>query len=379
MNYDFSEKQFMLFVDLHERIKAFAGGKDLECRGADADHLRGMLSVLAETPYLKLLIESGGKDDGMLTLMGAMEVFAALSPSLCLCVEMSARVLGRAVAEWGGAAVKDQWLADLTGGRCVGAMALSEGAVNVDNEPLSTKATVEGDQVVINGTKQYVINAPTADVIGVAGMMDGKPAIFLVPKDASGLHVEQAVSTVGFDGASMVHLRLEDCAVAADQVIVPPEKAAMTDTLRFWENQVIVGLSIGLMKSSFENARDYAKQHRTGGKPIIAFQEIGFKLAEMLTLYQTAQLFAYRAAWTADNEPKAAADLTLCAKVFCTESAEQVATEAMRILGGAGYLAGNPVERAWRSAKYGQVFGTSTEIARVKIGDAAMGSKSAGV
>jgi alkylation response protein AidB-like acyl-CoA dehydrogenase len=127
------------------------------------------------------------------------------------------------------------------------------------------------------------------------------------------------------------------------------------------------------MKTAFESARSYAKSHKTGGKPIIAFQEIGFKLSEMLTLFQTSQLFAYRTAWTAEKDPKEAESLTLCAKVFCTESAEQVACEAMKILGGAGYVAGNAVEQAFRCAKYGQIAGTSTEIARVKIGDTALG------
>jgi alkylation response protein AidB-like acyl-CoA dehydrogenase len=129
------------------------------------------------------------------------------------------------------------------------------------------------------------------------------------------------------------------------------------------------------MKTAFESAKAYAKAHRTGGKPIIAFQEIGFKLSEMLTLFQTAQLFAYRTAWAADHNSKEAESLTLCAKVFCTESAEQVAGEALKILGGSGYISGNAAEQAYRCAKYGQIAGTSTEIARVKIGDAALGMR----
>jgi len=127
------------------------------------------------------------------------------------------------------------------------------------------------------------------------------------------------------------------------------------------------------MKAAFEAARDYAKAHKSGGKPIIAYQEVGFKLAEMLTLFQTSQLFAYRAAWGADENPKDADSLTLSAKVFLTESAEKVASFALQILAGSGYQAGNAAERAFRCSKYLQIAGTSTEISRVKIGDAAMG------
>jgi alkylation response protein AidB-like acyl-CoA dehydrogenase len=100
---------------------------------------------------------------------------------------------------------------------------------------------------------------------------------------------------------------------------------------------------------------------------------VGFKLSEMLTLYQTAQLYAYRAAWMADDDPKAAGVMTLCAKVFCTEAAETVAGKALQVLSGDGYRSGSAAEQAYRCAKYGQIAGISSEIARVKIGDAALG------
>ena len=114
---------------------------------------------------------------------------------------------------------------------------------------------------------------------------------------------------------------------------------------------------------------DYAKNHKSGGKPIIAYQEVGFKLAEMLTLLQTAQLLAYRAAWMAETGDREAPVLARCAKVFCTESAEKSASYALQILGGRGYLSGNPAEEGYREAKYLQIAGTSSEISRMKIAD----------
>ncbi len=127
------------------------------------------------------------------------------------------------------------------------------------------------------------------------------------------------------------------------------------------------------MRSSFESAKSYAKSHKTGGKPVISYQTIAFKLSEMLTLLQTSQLFAYRVAWTADAKPKEAESLTWCAKVFCTEAAEKVAGWALQILSGAGFASGNEAELAYRCTKYGQIAGTSTEIARIKIGDDVLG------
>jgi len=145
------------------------------------------------------------------------------------------------------------------------------------------------------------------------------------------------------------------------------------EKLRQWENLVLIGASLGMMKSSFESAKTFANTHRTGGKPIIAYQEVAFKLAEMLTLYQTSQLLAFRAAWASNMSDRKGGSLTLCAKVFCTESAEKVASQALQVLSGTGYRKGNKAECAYRCAKYAQIAGTSTEIARVKLGDEALG------
>lgn len=113
------------------------------------------------------------------------------------------------------------------------------------------------------------------------------------------------------------------------------------------------------MKRTFDAASKYAKSHVSGGKPIIAYQEIGFKLGEMLTLLQAAQLLAYRAAWMAESGDSEAGVLTHCAKVFCAESAEEVSSNALQILGGYGYVRGNPAEEGYRDAKYLQIAGTS--------------------
>ncbi len=377
MNYDFSDQEFALFVQLQEVMQSYVEANDPE-KGdvASIDRItRGALARLGETPYLNLGLASQSGLHGTLTLMGAMEVLAGLSPSLFLSVEMSTRVFGRIVQTWGDEAQKEKWLAPLLSGKMIGALGLSEDAMNVDNEPLKTTGVVDGDVVVVNGHKQYVINGPTADWLAVAGVMEGKGAMFLVEKNAKGLVMENRLATLGYDGAAICNIRLEDCRIPANQVMVPVGGKESLALIRMWENQVILGASIGLMKSAFESAKNHAKTHKSGGKPVIAYQEVGFKLSEMLTLVQTSQLFAYRAAWTAEDAPKEAESITLCAKVFCTEAAEQVAANAMQILSGAGFLSGNVVERAYRCAKYGQIAGTSTEIARVKIGDGALGAR----
>jgi alkylation response protein AidB-like acyl-CoA dehydrogenase len=351
MNFDFTTEDRALF----EAVRQAAAGRE---------GLPELLPALAYTGYLNP--ELSGT-----TLMGAMEALASLDPALFLGVEMSARLLGRALARWGSPAQRARWGAPLAQGTWIGALALSEQGMNVDNEPLATQARREGDGVRLEGAKSYVVNAPVADWIGVVGRLEDRPALFMVARDAPGLTVEAALRTLGTDGLPIAGLTLAAVRLPAAQVVLLTDDHL--EVLRLWENQVLIAAALGMQAAALAQARDYAKAHRTGGRPIIAYQEVGFKLAEMLTLHQTSQLYAYRAAWAADRNAKEAQGLTWCAKVFCTEAAERVAGEALRILGGAGYQSGGAAEQAYRSAKYPQIAGTSTEIARVKIGDEALG------
>lgn len=376
MNFDFSEKEQAFFTEIKGVITEFCMDRDPETRDAvkAEEYLRLALKAFARTPYPGLGLNTVRNGwGGVLTLMPAMEIIARYSPSLLLAMEMSTRVFGRILAELGSEKQKTEYLEPLLRGELLGAVALSEQAMNVENDPLATFGVMEGDQVVINGSKNYVVNAPAADWIAVAGRMDNEDVLFLVPKGAGGLVIGERLSTLGFEGTIISGLELTDCRIPAHGVIKAKAGVDLIGSLRLWENQVLTGAALGMMKGSFESARDYAKTHKSGGKPVIAYQEVGFKLAEMLTLFQTAELFAYRAAWYADSGKKDVVPITLCAKIFCTENAEQVASWALQILAGAGYSGGNAAERAYRCAKYGQIAGISTEIARMRIGDATLG------
>ncbi|MBW2220170.1 MAG: acyl-CoA dehydrogenase, partial [Deltaproteobacteria bacterium] len=333
MNYDFSEKELAFFIDIQNIMQKLSEEKNLEAGGPE-ENIRAVIDRLAKTPYLNLAIQEEKEYNGLLTLMGAMEVVGAFSPSVLLSVEMSTRVFGKIVAELCDDRLKGNLLTPLLEGKILGAVAVSEDSMNVENEPLKTEGRADRDKVIVNGAKQYVVNAPLADWIAVAGMMDGKPVVFMVEKGTKGLVVEEKMSMVGYDGAAVSGIRLEGCSIDAANVIGPFDKVDILSKIKMWENQVLLGASLGLMKSAYEAARDYAKSHKSGGKPVIAYQEVGFKLAEMLTLFQTSQLFAYRAAWNAADNPKDADSFILCSKVFLTESAEQVASSALQILAG---------------------------------------------
>ena len=329
---------------------------------------RRWLTSLGEAGYPMPMVKNGRNS---VSLVVSQEQLAALAPSLFLSVEVSIRIFGRLVARFGSEDQKNAVLPDLMSGKSIGAVALSENSMNIENDILHTTGVSSADGFHVTGSKGHVVNAAIADWIAVAGKIDGReePAFFLMEKESEGLFIGERLSTLGYEGAPISPIRLDNSPVPATHVIHPPIDSAAFQTVRMWEDQVLTAASLGLMRRSFDAALQYAKTHRSGGKPIIAYQEVGFKLAEMLTLFQTAQLLAYRAAWMSESEDREADVLAHAAKIFCAESAEKVTSDAMQILGGKGYVRGNPVEAGYRDAKYIQIAGTSTEISRMKIGD----------
>ncbi len=376
MNFDFTQQELMLFKEINDIMFGLARERTLEEKDPISAEslLREALDRLAKTSYLKLGIAQSKDIPGLCAMMGAMEIVSSCSPSLYLSIEMSTRLFGRIISTYGNEKQKAKWLSPVLYGKKLGAVALLEKTMNIDNDPMATIGIRENALIKISGVKNYVINGPVADFIAVAGTMENKPALFIVEKGIKGLIQGKRLETIGLDGVVISGLTLENCQINEDQIIGPFEDKSILTTLRIWENQIILGSCLGMMKSSFESARTYAKTHKTGGKPIIAYQEVGFKLAEMLTLFQTSQLFAYRAVCAPEGKNRDFEVLTYCAKVFCTEAAEKVSGWALQILSGEGYISGNPAERSYRCAKYNQIAGTSTEISRVKIGDAAIGA-----
>jgi alkylation response protein AidB-like acyl-CoA dehydrogenase len=372
MNFDFSEREFVFLADVEQKTAGFVQGKDTDLTGQAGGLVKGLMKELARTPYLKLGIEKV-EGMGLSTLAAAWEGVASRAPSLYLPIEASARVFARVLARHGAAEQKAKWLAPALEGKILGAVALSERTMNIENEAFTTQAAPAGDGFTLTGAKGHVAGALYADVFAVAASMEGGIGIFLVERGASGLNVEAPLHSIAYPGAGIAAITLNGVAVSKNSAMGPIDPQKTLTALRTFENQVLLGASLGAMRAAFDSAKKYAKEHQSGGKPIIAYQEVGFKLAEMLTMFQTSQLLTYRALWLAETGDPEAAGVLLAAKVFCAESAEAVASGALQILAGKGLVAGNPAEKGYRNAKYVQIAGTSTELSRVKLGDMALG------
>lgn len=370
MNFDLDEKESALVTrlkkvidqDAEKRVKDLRTDDPLECLNLFMDYL----GRLAEAGYLDLGVQDGKHSPA---LIAAQEALATISPSLFLAVESSTRLFGRLVASYGTPEQKEEILPLLAQGRCVGCVALTEGGMSVENEPFGTTASASGNDFIVTGTKSHVINGPMADRIAVITQAGKKLLVALVKTESPGVTVGERYANIGYEGTPVAPVQLDRVTVPATHVMGPFDPPDILGNLRRWEDQVLTSASLGLMNRSFQTALDHAKNHIRGGKPIIAYQEVGFKLAEMLTIRQTAQLLAYRAAWMDESGDRERDVLVNCAKTFCAESAEQVASQALQVLGASGLAKGNPAEESYGSAKYLQIAGTSSEISRIKIGD----------
>jgi alkylation response protein AidB-like acyl-CoA dehydrogenase len=237
---------------------------------------------------------------------------------------------------------------------------------------LKTTGTADHGHVRVTGTKTHVLNPEAADFFAVLGSLDNQSALFLVPRRTEGLTVGEVVPTMAGPHVRLGTITLADCRIPAGHAMVPADGDNLLELVRLWENQVLCAAALADMGRSFDLAKHFADTHPNGGKPIIAYQAVAFKLAEMFTLRQSAQLLAYHAGLRADGADRNAMLLMTCAKVFCTEAAERITSEAMQVLGVHGCAPDHPLMQAFGRSKFGSICGTSSEVARNAIGDTMM-------
>jgi len=206
-------------------------------------------------------------------------------------------------------------------------------------------------------------------VLAVTVALDGQPAVAIVGARDAGVTIGPRLPTLGYQGLAVSALTLDNVRVPASRFLGPLPDGKLIDALRLTEALMLTQASVGLAQQVYKTAVAHAKRHRRGGRAIIKYQEVGFKLAEILTQVQTAQLLGYRAGWLAARGDAEAATVMHCAKIFASETAEQVAAKALQILAGEGYLWGNRVERGFRDAKYAALAGLSSEQARMTVAD----------
>ncbi|NIA20251.1 MAG: hypothetical protein GWP07_07470 [Xanthomonadaceae bacterium] len=350
--------------------KAFGPAPPSELHVLNREQLLSQLQKLAETNYPETVAKE--KHDRISTML-AQKSMAVKSPSLALGLMAGMSIPARMLAVYATEEQKRKYLKPLLRGSASAAIAISETGMSIENGPLLTFAKNTDENIwILQGEKNYIWNAPLADFFVVAAETDQGPAWFILDRDTVGLERGPADETLGFRGSAIGSLTMDACRLDRNQIIGPFPNRDSLAVLREWQNEALISIALGLIKRCYDTALPYAKQHKSGGKPIISYQEVGFKLAEIMTLDQTAQLLAMKAAWAKEADNRDADALLGCAKVFCCEAAEKTASECLQIMGGAGYMKDNPVAESFQDAKYLTIAGVSSEISRMMIADSVL-------
>lgn len=273
---------------------------------------------------------------------------------------------------FGTPAQKEKFLRPLAEGRHLGAYALSEPHAGSDAASLSTKATKQGDDYVLNGQKTFITNGSIADLTIVFATIDPKLGAkgitaFIVPKGTKGLVVGEDFEKMGLHGSPTSQLLFDDCRVPAEWRLGAEGegfKIAMTalDTGRI----MAAAGSVGLARAALEDSIAYGKERKTMGRPIVEHQGVSFALAEMATNIEAGRLLYLRAAQLRDQGKRMTKEAAM-AKVFCSEMAMDATTKGIQLHGGNGYITDYAVERYFRDVKIFEIFEGTSEIQRLVI------------
>jgi len=276
---------------------------------------------------------------------------------------------------WADDAQKARWLRPLAAGEMLGAFCLTEPQVGSEASGLRTTAVRDGDEWVLNGVKQFITSGKHADVAIVMAVTDreaGKRGIsaFLVPTAAPGYVVARLEDKTGQHASDTAQVLFEDCRVPAANMIGEEGQGYRIALSGLEGGRIgIAAQSVGMARAAFEAALAYARQRVAFGKPIFEHQAVTFRLADMATRIEAARQLIMHAASLKDAGRPCLKEAAM-AKLFASEMAEKVCSDAIQIHGGYGYVTDFPVERIWRDVRVCQIYEGTSDIQRILIGRA---------
>ncbi|HVW79277.1 MAG TPA: acyl-CoA dehydrogenase [Alloacidobacterium sp.] len=327
---------------------------------------------------IEVPVEYGGSGGTFFESILAVEEISAIDPAVGVLVDVQNTLCVNAFLRWGTPEQKQQYLSRMAVDT-VGAYALSEAASGSDAFALQTRAELRGDQYILNGQKLWITNAKEAGIFIVFATLDpaaGYKGItaFIVDKDTLGFSVGKKEDKLGIRASSTCELILEDCRVPKERVLGEPGKGYKIAIETLNEGRIGIGAQmLGLSQGAWNCAAKYAKERKQFGKPIAEFQAVQFALAELATEIEAARLLVYNAARLKDAKASYIREAAM-AKYFASQVAEKVASQAVEIYGGYGFVKDYPVEKFYRDAKIGKIYeGTSNmqlaTIAKLLLAD----------
>ena len=267
---------------------------------------------------------------------------------------------------------KQKWVPLLASGKTLGAFGLTEPEAGSDAGSTRTAAVKDGDHYVVNGSKIFITNASEAGVLSFTaqimeeGIKKGIGA-FTIPTDITGLKIGPKEKKMGWRASDTRQLFFEDMKVPVENMLGNPKEGFKTFLKTLIGGRISVGaLAVGTAEGAYKKALKYSTERKAFGREIYKFQPIGFKLADMATRIEAAKLLVFNSAWMKDQGKDVIKEAAM-AKLFASEVAMDVTTEAIQIYGGYGYVAEYDVERFFRDAKVLEIGEGTSEVQRLVI------------
>lgn len=274
----------------------------------------------------------------------------------------------------GSEEMKQKYLPDVATGKKFGAFGLTEANAGSDASGIQTTAVLDGDEWVLNGTKQWITNGGEAQIYSVVAITDRSrgargASMFVVEEGDPGFSCGPKEKKMGIRASSTTELIFKDCRIPKDRIIGRPGTGFITvmKTLDL-SRPGIASLGVGLGQGALDEAGRYAKQRKQFGKPVIAFQAVQHLLADMAIGVEAARSLVYSAAKHIQAHPKDMSKASAMCKTFATDMAMKVSTDAVQVMGGYGYMCEYPVEKMMRDAKILQIYEGTNQIQRNVIG-----------
>jgi acyl-CoA dehydrogenase len=363
---------------LREAVRDFAQSA-VKPRAAEVDRLHQFpaeaIDAARELDLMGMLLpeEYGGAALDHLAFTIAIEEIAAACASTAVIVDVHNSVAVEPILLFGTDEQKRRWLPPMATGELLGGFALTEPSSGSDAAALKTSAKRYGDEFVLNGTKVFITNVGHAGVYTVFARTDpdnpraGGVSCFLVPADTAGVKVGQVFKKMGLNGSPTGELVFEDARVPAENLLGREGRGFEVAMRALDSGRIgISGQAVGIARAAVEEAAQYTKEREQFGQAISSFQGIAFMLADMATRVEAARLLAYDAAVRLDRGLPVTKQASM-AKLFCTDTAMEVAIDAVQLAGGYGYVSDYPFERHFRDAKALQIYEGANQVQRMVI------------
>ncbi|MFA9422326.1 MAG: acyl-CoA dehydrogenase [Sedimentibacter sp.] len=328
-------------------------------------HKYGFMGI----PFSK---EYGGQGCDNLTYVMAVEELSKVCGTTGVILSAHTSLCGAPINEYGTEEQKKKYLTKVASGEWLGAFGLTEAGAGTDAAGQQTKAVLDGDNYILNGSKIFITNASYADVYIVMAMTDKSQgtrgiSAFIVEKTFPGFSIGKKELKMGIRGSATCELVFQDCIVPKENLLGKVGQGFKIAMHTLDGGRIgIAAQALGIAQGAIDETVKYVKERKQFGKSLSKFQNTQFQLADMQTRVDAARLLVYRAACSKDEGKSYAVEAAM-AKLFASEAAMSVTTKAVQLHGGYGYTRDYPVERMMRDAKITEIYEGTSEVQRMVI------------